>query len=331
VARVMMANVPDPAVTVVIPLASKPVRARWLLNALEEQTLPRSRWEALVVHANASPADLARLSRHPLVTDGTASLVHAVPTSAGDAALRDHAWRLARGELVIFTRETCRPDSRWLTALSSAAARAPGSVVQGATRPDPEQIHLADAPRVATLTVLPSSRWGEHTSIAYPRALLQRLGGLDLSLSDRTAETDLLIRAITAGAVLVAEPAAVTYHAVEVTPLPRALTDAWSCNALPHLARRHPEVSRYGWAPRVLRSSHAGVLAAGVAAAGAASGYPRVALLSIPWLAGAARPRRRGLRGLAEAAMRLPGTLLLDVVEVAAMIVGSAQARRLYV
>ena len=38
-----------PAASVVIASHGRPLRLRWLLNALEEQTLPRAEWELIVV------------------------------------------------------------------------------------------------------------------------------------------------------------------------------------------------------------------------------------------------------------------------------------------
>ena len=47
-------------VSVVVPSDERVARLRWLPNALEEQTLPRDRWELVVVHDS---------------TDGTGELV----------------------------------------------------------------------------------------------------------------------------------------------------------------------------------------------------------------------------------------------------------------
>ena len=39
-----MPAAPTPEIAVVVPSHDRPLRLRWLLNALEEQTLDRSRW-----------------------------------------------------------------------------------------------------------------------------------------------------------------------------------------------------------------------------------------------------------------------------------------------
>lgn len=307
-----------------------PLRIRWLLNALEEQTLERAAWDVIVAHGEADAAELGRLRGQPLLADGTAALLRVDGAPRAETELRDVAWRRARGSLVVFTRETCRPDPNWLAALLRASEAAPDAVVQGATRPDPDEIHLMDGPRVATRSIEPGSPWGVHTSIAYPRVLLEELGGLDLAFDGASAETDLFLRARGTGAPIVPEGDAITFHAVEIRHLRSGIKDASAAACLPRLARRHPEVRTFGWAPGILRASHAGVLTACAGGVATALVHPAGALLVLPWVARAARPRRSGARGVAEAALRLPGTLVVDAFEVAAMAFGSLAARRVY-
>ena len=39
----------SPEISVVVASHDRPLRLRWLLNALEEQTLERDRWEIVVI------------------------------------------------------------------------------------------------------------------------------------------------------------------------------------------------------------------------------------------------------------------------------------------
>ncbi|MDX6659127.1 MAG: hypothetical protein QOH62_3920, partial [Solirubrobacteraceae bacterium] len=40
----------EPLISVVVPSHDRPLRLRWLLNALDEQTLAREQWEVIVAH-----------------------------------------------------------------------------------------------------------------------------------------------------------------------------------------------------------------------------------------------------------------------------------------
>lgn len=82
------------------------------LDALAAQTLPRDRYEIIVVD-DGSADDTAALARRPGV------ICASIPAS-GPAAARNHGARLARGELLFFTDADCEPDSRWAEALLAA-------------------------------------------------------------------------------------------------------------------------------------------------------------------------------------------------------------------
>ena len=55
------------------------IRLRWLLNALEEQTLPAERWEVVVAHDSIGPETEQLLRSHPLAEAGV------LPASDADA------------------------------------------------------------------------------------------------------------------------------------------------------------------------------------------------------------------------------------------------------
>jgi glycosyltransferase involved in cell wall biosynthesis len=72
----MEASRPD--VSVVVPSHERGTRLRWLLNALEEQTLPRERWELVVVFDSTD--DTEELVRtHPLAREGVLRSVQLEP------------------------------------------------------------------------------------------------------------------------------------------------------------------------------------------------------------------------------------------------------------
>src|SRR5919197_695207 len=91
-----------PEISVVVPSHDRPLRLRWLLNALEEQTLDRSRWEVVVAHDSAGPETEELLRTHPLAAAGVLRHLTFAP-GPGPAAKRNAAWRLARAGTIVFT------------------------------------------------------------------------------------------------------------------------------------------------------------------------------------------------------------------------------------
>ncbi len=59
-----------PAITVVVASHERPLRLRWLLNALAEQELDRARWEVVVCFDDAGEETARLLATHPLAAAG---------------------------------------------------------------------------------------------------------------------------------------------------------------------------------------------------------------------------------------------------------------------
>jgi glycosyltransferase involved in cell wall biosynthesis len=310
---------------VVVPTRGRPLRLRWLLNALAEQTLPRDRFEVVVAH-NEDDAETARvLAGHPL-RPGTVRLRR----GAGPAALRNAAWRTATAPLIAFTDDDCRPPADWLANLLEAAGRHPGAIVQGATRPDPDELGIHHhAPHARSQEIEPPHVMAQTCNIAYPRAVLERAGGFDETFPQAVGEdTDLALRARAAGAPYVAAPEALTYHAVD-WGLVRRVRGSWRWQHMALLVRKHPglraELPLGGWA---WKAEHARWLAA--AAGLVLARRSRIAsALALPWIAGAPRTYGSHPRALVRTASELPGRFVIDGVETAALLRGSARYRSL--
>src|SRR4051812_858768 len=204
-----------PEVSVVVPAHARPLRLRWLLNALEEQRLTRSRFEVLVGY-DADDAEIAGLlSCHPLARAGVLRPISF--SERAPAKKRNACWRAARAPSVLFTDDDCRPPEDWLDHAVRAAQARPDAVIQGRTQPEPGELAIAEAaPHARTQWIEPPTRWGQTCNILYPAALLERLGGFDTTFRFAAGEdTDLLLRARAAGAPLVAAPEMLTFHAVD--------------------------------------------------------------------------------------------------------------------
>jgi GT2 family glycosyltransferase len=317
--------------SVVVASHDRPLRLRWLLNALEEQTLDRNAWEIVVAHDSSGRAGLDTeqlLRSHPLAAAGVLRHLSFQP-GPGPAAKRNAAWRIARAETILFTDDDCRPPRDWLAGALAAVERHPGAIVQGTTRVDPDELAVKHhAPHARSQEVTPPTVFAQTCNIAYPRALLEQTGGFDEVLPLAAGEdTDLAIRAQALGAELVAAPEVLTYHAVEAVTLPARLRETWRWQHLAYIVRRHPQLReqmplRLFWKP-----SHAYLIPA-LAGLWLARRHPRLAaLLVAPWALVARPSYGSSPRGLARAASELPARMAVDVVETAAMVRGSVRHR----
>jgi glycosyltransferase involved in cell wall biosynthesis len=319
----------EPLISVVVPSHDRPLRLRWLLNALEEQTLARTSWEVIVAH-DSGPETQALLREHPLATGGTLRELRFEPRP-GPAVQRNAGWRAARAPTVLFTDDDCRPPPDWLANALDAARRNPGAVVQGATRPDPDELAVKlHAPHARSLEVTPPSGFGETANIAYPRALLEALGGFDERLPRAAAEdTDLALRAQERGAELAAAPAMLTYHCVEPGSLLSRLRDMGRWQHLAYIVGRHPQL-REGMPARIFWKPAHARLPLALAGAAVARRSPLLgAALAAPWVAESLPSYGSSPRGIARAACELPGRLLIDLAETAVLARGSIRYRSL--
>jgi GT2 family glycosyltransferase len=306
----------------------RPLRLRWLLNALEEQTLDRELWEVVVAHDSSGIETEELLRAHPLTAAGVLKHLTFEP-GPGPAAKRNAAWRLARGATILFTDDDCRPPADWLANALVAVERAPAAIVQGTTRVDPDELAVRQhAPHARSQEVTPPTPFAQTCNIAYPRALLERTGGFDEALPLAAGEdTDLAIRVRALGAPLVAAPEVLTYHAVEATTLPARLRETWRWQHLAYIVRRHPQLRAHMPLRLFWKPSHAALLPA-LAGLALARRHPLLAtLLAAPWIAIARPSYGSSPRGLARAASELPARLAIDVAETAAMARGAVRHR----
>lgn len=309
----------------VVVAATRPLRLRWLLNALEEQTLAREAWELVVVHGFDESTAARFVGDHPLADAGRLRAIGPPAGGGIPARQRNVGWRAARAALVAFTDDDCRPEPDWLERLLEQAARAPDTVVQGATRPDPLEHDVFAAPHVHTLEVRPPGRFAQTCNILYSRELLDRLDGFD----ERAVvgeDLDLSLRARKAGAELVGAPSAVVNHAVEAHVLPSFVLRNLRWRHLAYVLSRHPELRRECVLGLFWKGSHFRLVLAATGVAGARRNR-RATLLALPYVA--AELTRRGRRPIdvAVAAGEIPGRAVNEVAEVLAMAAGGLRHR----
>lgn len=309
-----------PVVSVVVASHGRELRLRWLLNALEGQKLEEP-WEVVVVHDYDEATAARVIEGHPLYESGVLSHRQIEPGTGSPARQRNIGWRAAKGELLAFTDDDCRPEPGWLDELLSVARANPESVVQGTTRGDPFETAILAAPHVRTLWIDPVGPFAQTANILYPRALVERLDGFD-ERAVAGEDVELSLRARAVGAEIVAAPQAIVNHAIESFTLPGILRQNLKWRYLAHLVKQHPEFRGQltlglFWDPDHLRVA--------LALVGIASRRRRGALLAVPYLCAAAGRRGSGARARLTAALEMPGQFVRQAAEVVGMAAGSAR------
>ncbi|MET0927645.1 MAG: glycosyltransferase [Solirubrobacterales bacterium] len=310
-----------PEVTVVIPTLEREGRLRAALEALAAQTLARERFEVIVVRGSERPPG------PPASAPAGLAVRFLAAPAAGAAVQRNVGWRAGDGAVVAFTDDDCRPAPEWLDRLLTAGAA--GTIVQGRTEPDPAE--LGDLRGYArTMRVTGLDPWAPTCNIAYPRELLERVGGFDERFPGAWGEdTDLALRALDAGASRAYEPGALVHHAVHRRSLLRALREAAGRSNIHLVIARHPRQRRELYLGLFASRTHASLLAA-------AAGVWLLRRRRLLRFAGAApylyayfdrgagwTPARAARWALISVPRRVP----VDAAELAAMAISSARFR----
>jgi GT2 family glycosyltransferase len=322
-------DAPEPEVSVVVPSHERPLRLRWLLNALEEQTLPRERWELLVVHDSGESTETL-LREHPLAAAGVLRHIRLEAGTGSPSRQRNTGWRATRAPLVAFTDDDCRPTPEWLERLLAAARRSPGAIVQGATKPDPYEAEIMDfAPRARSMDVDPPGPHAQTCNILYPRALLERVDGFDELFPYPAGEdVDLAFRARGAGAGYEGEPGALVYHAVDTFSLLKMVRFNRRWESLALCVKRYPEY-RSAFETRLFWKRRHGWLMLAAAGIAVTPRRPLAALLTVPYLQRAMPVHGPSPLARARGATELVGRMVVDASEMTALVRGSIRHRTL--
>lgn len=204
---------PDPDLSVVIPTCGRPELLARCLAALERQTLPRERFEVIVVE------DRLR---------------------EGPAAARNRGWRRARAPIVAFTDDDTEPDADWLRHGLAAFGVGVDAVAGRVRMPIPER--PTDYERDAQ--GLERAEFVTANCIVR-RAMLERVGGFDerFRLAWRE-DSDLHFRLLRAGARIVREPRALVVHPVRPAKWGVSLSQQKKVVYDALLFKKHPQLYR---------------------------------------------------------------------------------------
>jgi GT2 family glycosyltransferase len=200
-----MSLVDDPRISVVVPTRGRPEALLDCVDALRGQEPPEGGYEIVVVDDG----------------DGVPALTGQVRVVAGEgagpAAARNRGIEAARGEIIAFTDDDCRPSPRWLRELDAALLRGQAAGVAGNTVNGlAEDVFAAASQIVLDAAHEHFSRAGApgfaaSCNLAVRTADIRALGGFDRRL--RYAEDrELCARWLASGRRLAWAPAAEVVH-----------------------------------------------------------------------------------------------------------------------
>ncbi len=314
----------SPEISVVIATRDRPARLAAALGALRDQTVGTGRFEVIVVDDGSGPKTRDLLAR---ARDEGGPRVHVIRLAGnGPAAARNAGWRAAAAPLIAFTDDDCEPTPSWLEALLGMASASPGAIVQGVTGPIPREAELLSRPFTRTRSIPGPNPWFATCNIAYPRELLERLGGFDELFPEALGEdTDLGWRALEIGARVEFAGHAVVHHAVEDLGPAGYMRHALRGADAVYAFRRHPglraEALRYG----VFRNPSLERLGLALAGLLLARRHRAAALLALPYA------RNLLARSMSSDAGPLlaPYLLVYDLAQAYTSLRGSIRHRRL--
>jgi O-antigen biosynthesis protein len=223
-------------VTVVICTRGRPDSVSSTLRSILACAYPASQLEVIVVD-NASAGDAP-------VPDRIAELEHPVrvvrETRPGLSRARNRGLSASRGEIVVFADDDVEVDRHWLAFLAAPFCDDQGvAATSGLTlpraletpverwtegfggrteRPRARRLEIAHPPPDRPLFPFTVGDLGAGRNMAFRRDVLMALGGFDPALGPGTPAHDgddieALLRVLVSGRAIVADPAAIVWHA----------------------------------------------------------------------------------------------------------------------
>lgn len=173
-------RIPDPRISVIVPVFRHWELVPGLLAALAAQDMAAAAFEIVLVDNDPGTAP------PPLALPSNARLLPC--PEPGSYAARNAGAAIARGETLVFTDADCRPLPGWLAALAEAAEATPALLLAGpvAMEPAPATADGRINPYAAydRIRGIPQALYVAHgygatANLAVPRAVFAALGGFD--------------------------------------------------------------------------------------------------------------------------------------------------------
>jgi GT2 family glycosyltransferase len=307
-------------VSVVVPAHNRAPHLEALLAGLRAQTLPRDRFEVIVVDDGSTDATPDVLERER-VRGELRLKTFRHEASRGPGPARNRGWPHAAAPVVAFTDDDCVPTPGWLETLLTRMGGDAATIVTGRTVPDPAQAHRLD-PYAKTVNITYSSPHFETCNVAYPRSLLERVGGFDESFRVAGEDGDLGWRAAAAGGRPLFAPDALVHHAVFTRSPLEGVRDALLATEGVQIYKRHPRLRAHLAYRRFYNRSHPMLLQAAVGI-WLARRNPKALALCLPYTLNLCRR----CCGTGATTRHAPFFLLFDVVQTAATIRGAVRNR----
>lgn len=225
--------------TVVVPTHNRAALLGRIVAALERECDERQ-FELVVVDDASTDGTWLELCRLCGETELPMKVIR-LAENAGPAAARNAGWRNARAPVVLFTDDDCVPQPGWVAGMVDALATA--GIVQGATRPDPAQLHLRGL-FSETIEVTAPSKEYETCNMGYRTALLEKIGGFDERFRYSCEDIDLAWRARRSGATFAFVEPAVVFHDVRPSSFLARVRGTRRRSDLVLLVKIHPEFRR---------------------------------------------------------------------------------------
>ncbi len=206
----------DPRYSVVIPAYQAEATIGGCIRALSHQTIPRDRYEIIVVDDGSTDrtAEVARRAG----ADRVLTILH-----RGPAAARNAGVEAARGEIVLFTDADCEPFPDWIERMTAPFADPQVAGAKGAYRTRQRGwiarlVQLEYEFRYERMARLSAIDFIDTYAAAYRRDVFLRAGGFPADVPVPSVEDiDLSFRLAQAGYRLVFVPDARVWHAHPAT------------------------------------------------------------------------------------------------------------------
>ncbi len=206
-------------ISVIIPTYNRPDQLEICLNSLSELDYPRDAWEVIIVDDGGhSPLDKITAK---FKSQLDISLLR--QANAGPAAARNTGAHKARGELLAFTDDDCKPAKNWLKIMASHYQKTPERIIGGKTvNRLKKNLYSAASQYIVDIvyrhynTHKDDARFFASNNIAVPKNLYHKVGGFTETF--RTSEDrELCDRWRFKGYKLTYAPEAIILHAHELS------------------------------------------------------------------------------------------------------------------
>ena len=266
-------------ISIIIPAYNAADTIFACVRALQTQTIPRGRYEIIVVD-DGSADDTAQRA-----ADAGARVIR--QENAGAAAARNRGAQAAQGEILLFTDSDCIPAPDWVAQMVAPFADQSVTGAKGVYKTEqsgftPRFVQQEYQDKYDGMAQLPQIDFVDTYSAAYRRDIFLAMGGFDTNFPGASVEDqEFSFRLAEAGYRLVFVPQAMVFHRHDPALTDYARRKFFIGYWKNLVVRRHPDkIARDSHTPQVLKLQ--------MAFAALGSGMFALAILfRRAWLAGA--------------------------------------------